>query len=406
MKIIAMTAYNRPTLLYACLQSLSAANKIDNWQIWILIDPSDLVAEIIAVIEFFIKNGLKIKFEVNSAKMGVRRNPYKLLQWCFGLDASLVLYLEDDVIVSRDCLEVAEAIGKIPDFSSNYLAANLLTTTCNSHSVFTVAAAEQLKLKNIFLENKFFSSLGIILNRYQFLKHFEPNWFRTPLKLRSFWGAESDGWDLAINDYLLSCDQLFNIQSLVPRITHQGTHGTHADYDFHQLAYSHIQVLEATADSELISEPNSLDEGFLVQIIKRNDVKNLGEAFEDSLQPYVKSYVNLIHQLTDLQSSSINIEQNLKSQLEATQLKLEKSHLELEQSQSELDQSQSKLKESEFKLETIQLELIQLKSQHEKLQNLEILHLAKIKAMESSKFWRLRKMWFRLKFKLGLKSEE
>ena len=244
MKIIAITAYNRPTLLYTCLKKLSSAYNIEDWQIYISIDPSSLTSEIISGVESFSKSNLKINFVVNESKMGVRRNPYKLLQWCFGNEAELVLYLEDDVVVSVDCLQVAEAINRVPKFADYYLCANLLTTTCSSQSIFNPNPETQFALRTIFLENKFFSSLGIILNRHQFIKHFEHNWFNYPLNLKNFRGAESDGWDIAINDYLLSTSDLFVIQSVIPRISHQGTYGTHADYNFHQSAYSHIVVYE------------------------------------------------------------------------------------------------------------------------------------------------------------------
>jgi GR25 family glycosyltransferase involved in LPS biosynthesis len=310
MKIIAITAYNRPTLLYSCLKKLSQANKVEEWEISISVDPSNITNEIVSIIESFANQKFKVNFVVNDSRMGVRRNPYKLLQWCFGHEASLVLYLEDDVLVSSDCLDFSEAINEIPDFSINYLCANLLTTTCNSHSVLCPPIEEYSKLRHILVENKFFSSLGIIINRHQFIKHFEPNWFNYPLKLRNFQGAETDGWDLAINDYLLSNQKLFVLQSMIPRISHYGIHGTHADYSFHQSAYSHVKIYEPSHDS-LNTEENPLS----IQIIRRKDVKTLEQLFA----PYIKSYINMIHQFTDLQISSIEVETELKNEIKRIQ---------------------------------------------------------------------------------------
>lgn len=306
MKIIAITAYNRPTLLYTCLKKLSNAYEIEDWQIYISIDPSSLTSEIVSVIESFSKSTLKINFVVNDSKMGVRRNPYKLLQWCFGDEAELVLYLEDDVVVSSDCLQVAEAISHIPNFSDYYLCANLLTTTCSSQAILSPPSEVHFVVKTVFLENKFFSSLGIILNRHQFIKHFEPNWFNYPLKLRSLRGAETDGWDIAINDYLLSTNDLFVIQSMIPRISHQGTHGTHADYNFHESAYSHIMVYEPKSSSR------EKDNKFAIEVIKRDDTTTFSEKYN---QPHLKSYVNIIHEITDLQVSNINIENKLNDEI-------------------------------------------------------------------------------------------
>ncbi|WP_071190077.1 glycosyltransferase [Trichormus sp. NMC-1] len=304
MKIVAITAYNRPTLLYSCLKNLSQAHKVEEWEIWISIDPSNVTNKIVSIIESFANQKLKVNFVVNDSRLGVRKNPYKLLQWCFGHEASLVLYLEDDVLVSSDCLNFSEVINKIPKFSSNYLCANLLTTTCNSHSVLCPPIEDYSKLKNILVKNKFFSSLGIILNKYQFINYFEPNWFNYPLNLRNFQGAETDGWDLAINDYLLSNKDLFVIQSIIPRISHKGIHGTHADYSFHQSAYSHVKIYEPCHNS-LDTKQNQLS----IKIIRREDVKTLEKLFP----PYIKSYINMIHQFTDLQISSMEIENKLKN---------------------------------------------------------------------------------------------
>jgi GR25 family glycosyltransferase involved in LPS biosynthesis len=296
--------------LYSCLKNLSRSHKVEEWEIWISVDPSDVTNEIVSIIESFANQNLKVNFVVNDSRLGVRKNPYKLLQWCFGNKASLVLYLEDDVLISSDCLDFSEAISEIPNFSNNYLCANLLTTTCNSHSVLCPPIEDYSKLANILVENKFFSSLGIILNKYQFINYFEPNWFNYPLKLRNFQGAETDGWDLAINDYLLSNQKLFVLQSMIPRISHHGIHGTHADYNFHQLAYSHVKIYEPCHN--YLKTNNYLS---FIQIIRRKDIKTLEELFP----PYIKSYINMIHQFTDLQISSIAIETELKNEIKRIQ---------------------------------------------------------------------------------------
>lgn len=299
MKVIAITAYNRPTLLYSCLKNISEINRLEEWQTYISIDPSEITAEIVSVIESFASSDFKISFVINSSKMGVRRNPYKLLQKCFGDQAELVLYLEDDVIVSNDCLQVAESISCITNFSNDYLCANLLTTTCNSRAVLNFDPECYPKVSGFFFESKFFSSLGIILNRHQFIKHFEPNWFNYPVKLKNFQGEETNGWDLAINDYLLSTDKLFVIQSLVPRISHQGTHGTHADLDFHNSAYSHIEVYKAP---QSISNIN-----IHPMIIQRSNVA----ALQNFRLDYIKSYLNMIYEFTDLQLYNVDMQERL-----------------------------------------------------------------------------------------------
>ncbi|OBQ40723.1 MAG: hypothetical protein AN484_22140 [Aphanizomenon flos-aquae WA102] len=344
MNIVAITAYNRPKLLYSCLKNLSRSHKVEEWEIWISVDPSDVTNEIVSIIESFANQNLKVNFVVNDSRLGVRKNPYKLLQWCFGNKASLVLYLEDDVLISSDCLDFSEAISEIPNFSNNYLCANLLTTTCNSHSVLCPPIEDYSKLANILVENKFFSSLGIILNKYQFINYFEPNWFNYPLKLRNFQGAETDGWDLAINDYLLSNQKLFVLQSMIPRISHHGIHGTHADYNFHQLAYSHVKIYEPCHN--YLKTNNYLS---FIQIIRRKDIKTLEELFP----PYIKSYINMIHQFTDLQISSIEVENNMINdikQIQSWNNKISKDNNNIDSELSELTLLRKRLTDMELKL--------------------------------------------------------
>ncbi len=292
-RIIALTAYNRPRLLEACLQSLAKAQNITDWEIRISVDPSERTEELERIILSAMSNGLRISHRVNTAKLGVRANPHSLLQWCFKDNAKLVLYLEDDIVVSSDCLVFCDAIGSLFDFSSEYLCGNLLTTTCNSHSVFCPPPGSGSELKDFVIKNKFFSSLGIILNQQQFLSHFEPNWFRSPLKLRGFQGQEADGWDLAINDYLLSRPDLYALQSLVPRITHKGIIGTHSNEDFHHSSYSHVMEYEPPID-----ELSATSQPLTIQVLSREEMT----AIDSASWPYTKSFLNLAHHLTDLQS--------------------------------------------------------------------------------------------------------
>jgi len=87
------------------------------------------------------------------------------------------------------------------------------------------------------------------------------------------------------------------------------------------------------------------------------------------------------------------------SHLQQTQLELERSQIELERSQSHLQQTQLKLERSQIELERSQSHLQQTQLKLERSQE-------RIRAMESSKFWKLRDNWFRLKKKLGVKNYE
>jgi len=74
--------------------------------------------------------------------------------------------------------------------------------------------------------------------------------------------------------------------------------------------------------------------------------------------------------------------QQTQSQLQQTQSQLQQTQSQLQQTQSQLQQTQSQLQQTQFQLQQAQ---------------------ATIRGMESSKFWQLRKGWFRLKQTLGLR---
>ena len=75
---------------------------------------------------------------------------------------------------------------------------------------------------------------------------------------------------------------------------------------------------------------------------------------------------------------------HLQSQLQQTQLELQHSQSQQHQIQSELERSQSHLKDTQLELQS---------------------HANRVKAMETSKFWKLRKIWFRFKKFLNLSSD-
>jgi glycosyltransferase involved in cell wall biosynthesis len=78
------------------------------------------------------------------------------------------------------------------------------------------------------------------------------------------------------------------------------------------------------------------------------------------------------------------------SQLQQTQSELERSQSQLQHTQNELERSHSQLQHTQNELERSQSQLQQTQSELERSQN-------NILAMESSKFWKLRQLWFKAK---------
>ncbi|NEU83752.1 glycosyltransferase [Nostoc sp. UIC 10630] len=107
-----------------------------------------------------------------------------------------------------------------------------------------------------------------------------------------------------------------------------------------------------------------------------------------------RSQSNLQQTQTELERSQSNLQQ--------TQTELERSQSNLQQTQTELERSQSNLQQTQTELERSQSQLRQTQAKLEKSQSELIYAQTSITAMQSSKFWKLRKTWFRVKGFLNL----
>jgi SAM-dependent methyltransferase len=100
---------------------------------------------------------------------------------------------------------------------------------------------------------------------------------------------------------------------------------------------------------------------------------------------------------TQLASAKIEWEQS-QSKLMITQTELQETQTQLISAHRELEQTQNQLISVQTQLEQTQNQLINLKQELEQAQN-------RVLAMETSKFWKLRATWFKVRRKLGLAGE-
>ncbi len=128
--------------------------------------------------------------------------------------------------------------------------------------------------------------------------------------------------------------------------------------------------------------------------------KNLSQEIKSELE---RSQSQLAQTHTELERSQSQLAQT-HMELERSQSQLAQTHMELERSQSQLAQNQSKIQLTQTELERAQYQTQQMELEVKRLQSkLETtqIHLElannRIIAMESSKFWKLRQIWFRFK---------
>lgn len=227
-KTIVFTANSRPNYLSKMLDSL-AKNDLTGWEILGFLEPD--CPENIDVCK---NSQLDIQILLNPYKMGVRDNPYSALKTAFDdLKSQIVIYLEDDIIISPDITKIALFWDAIKDKEL------LCISLCNYNSLTTDLDP------HIFNLTKDFNALGLIISKYSWENHFKPQWYNDNHRF-----APSHGWDWSINA-LLQDSNLYTLQPIFSRSTHIGREGgTHCTADFHDIKFGNLQICDYLGEIE------------------------------------------------------------------------------------------------------------------------------------------------------------
>jgi hypothetical protein len=98
-----MTACSRPDYLRETLESLAANKHLDKFVLHFGVEPvNPEVLQVCQSVTF-----MDTHVHANAERLGVRENPYQLLKRTFGMGYDGALYLEDDVAISPDAVELA-----------------------------------------------------------------------------------------------------------------------------------------------------------------------------------------------------------------------------------------------------------------------------------------------------------
>lgn len=242
---IAATCYNRPERLQRLLESVAAAQERlpagQRWKLCISIEPGPVQDAVQAVVEACAAR-LQITSRINRERKGVRHNPHDNIEWCLEQGADVVLLLEDDLQIDPLALQWCAMLAAGPLREPQVLGANLLMTTCCSESIHMPAWQEWASLSDLVLRTRFFSSYGLLFTRRQWQQHLQPNWFTDSPRMENWEGGRAVGWDVALNRYLLASPGLEMLQSLVPRVTHDGSGGTHVTDEFQARSFDNIAI--------------------------------------------------------------------------------------------------------------------------------------------------------------------
>ncbi|MBW4680143.1 MAG: glycosyltransferase [Microcoleus vaginatus WJT46-NPBG5] len=135
-------------------------------------------------------------------------------------------------------------------------------------------------------------------------------------------------------------------------------------------------------------------------------------------QTQAQLQAELVHRQTQLAQTQSELEksqtqlQQTQTELKQSQTELENRHNQLQQTQAELDRIQgelgsrhNELQQTQTQLDRIQDELVHCQNHLQQTQLALESSQATVAAMETSKFWKLRAQWFKLKKVMGLKHE-
>lgn len=235
MNVITITGYRRPQQFAALLDSL-LANALEGWRINIQVEPSDTAAcfEQIAADKL---DGVQWSVRVNPQRIGVRGNPFCLLNRSFGEGAELVLYLEEDLLIARDTTQLARwyQVNHRPE----WMMLSLLSGICGSAGFISDPGYPAL-----LFEGKSFNSLGFACRREEWYGHLRDAWHLDLTANTNSVGRPVLGWDWAVYHHLIRTRGMFSLQPTAARAVHSGREGgEHCQPEWHDIAFVGLELV-------------------------------------------------------------------------------------------------------------------------------------------------------------------
>ncbi len=247
LRTITATAFRRPHLFKAMLETL-LANELAGWRILIQIDPSPVAADI-AEIAASLLVGQDLQVVVNPGRLGVRENPFRLLERAFEGGSALNLYLEEDLLLAPDATRLAGWFAA--NYRPEWLCLNLIAGGCASTGLLS-----NPDHPGLLFPGSTFNSLGFAVRREEWQRLMAPVWMTERADIVKFDGVATGGWDWQIYALLLDDPGLRTLQPALARATHNGRlAGEHCSPQFHDLVFDGLPVyhgVPAVADYRLM----------------------------------------------------------------------------------------------------------------------------------------------------------
>jgi len=203
LKTITLVCKDRPDYTQKVLNTLKEQNKkLNDYKLYINIDSGcKEVVDICKKIDF-IETDIKIfKSGESNIRKRIDLNTYDVMERTFNDGSDFNLYLEDDVIMSPDAL----------DIMNWYIEQNLtdIATLCLCNLWDRTNPDE-----NLIYGVRCFCGWGFITNKLQFEKYFKPAWLTKP------------SWDKAVANHIRTFEKVYNLVPQLSRTSNIGEKGT------------------------------------------------------------------------------------------------------------------------------------------------------------------------------------
>lgn len=236
-----LTAFDRPHYLEKVLDSWSRVRGLAGWHVRFAVEPSDVTADVVALVEAFVARTGHADTEVvvNPSRLGVLENPYAHLGTLFSAGHGFVVRAEDDLLVADDVLE---------------LFAHAATAYADEEQVATVHAysraaaggrADALVRAPQFCPWVF----GTWRDRWESL--IGPTWDRDYSTWNSSPGFET-GFDWNLDTRVFPAHGLVSVSPEVSRVQNIGAVGVHGTPELLETARSFASHQRARAFREVV----------------------------------------------------------------------------------------------------------------------------------------------------------
>ncbi len=240
LRTITATAYRRPHLLKAMLESL-LANDLAGWRILLRIDPSP-VADDMAAAAGELLAGHDVEIAVNTRRLGVRENPFRVIERAFAMGSYLNLHLEEDLLLAPDATRLA--LWFAANHRDGWLCLNLIAGGCASAGLISNPDYPAL-----LFAGSTFNSLGFAVRSEEWNARIAAAWIPERMDIAKFDGVRTGGWDWQIFGLMLDDRQLRSLQPVLARATHTGRiAGEFCTPKFHDLAFKGLPLYDGSAD--------------------------------------------------------------------------------------------------------------------------------------------------------------